>query len=221
MTQEINNKKILPRKFLAKEVEKEVNEEALKVVKSESLSKWLQDPHIRRQASMQIQRMNIVCNKKDNEALYTLKIKEKQLEKLLDILRNLKERSKEDPETKAKLATLTIQSEEMADKVFEETEYTNTLNYMADRYKKTILSKQQPMQNKLKAFEFIMNELYRWRNQVNRLKQSVTKEIQPVHKDMEPVKKELLSLRKFQKLKEAAKERQEHQENALLGLSKF
>jgi hypothetical protein len=102
-----------------------------------------------------------------------------------------------------------MQNSEMSIKVFEETEYTITLYYMEDRYKRMMLWKQQPLQNKLKAFEFVMSEIYRWRNKTNIFKLSITQEIQPVHKNMTVLKKELLSIRRFQKLKDVAKERRD------------
>lgn len=56
-----------------------------------------------------------------------------------------------------------------------------------------------------------MSEIYRWRNKINIYKQSVTNEIQPVHKDMEALRSELLSIKRFQKIKEVAEEiRDEH-----------
>ena len=54
-----------------------------------------------------------------------------------------------------------------------------------------------------------MSEIYRWRNKTNIFKQSITQEIQPVHKNMKVLKKELLSIRRFQKLKDIAKERRD------------
>lgn len=80
---------------------------------------------------------------------------------------------------------------------------------MADRFKQMMISKQQPMQHKLKAYEFLMEEIYRWRNELNRYKQSNTSEVVPVYKDMSGIKQELLKIKQFQKLKEECKMRED------------
>jgi CHAD domain-containing protein len=51
-----------------------------------------------------------------------------------------------------------------------------------------------------------MSEIYRWRNKINIYKLSVTEEIQPVHKNMGALRDELLSIRRFHKVKEIAKQ---------------
>lgn len=72
----------LQRRFKGREMYEELKNEAKKVEDSHSLSKWLRDPNIRRQASVQIEKMNIFINKKDNTAMYQLHLKEKQYESL-------------------------------------------------------------------------------------------------------------------------------------------
>lgn len=76
------NPTILPKQYQAKEINRELESEANKVKETHNLSKWLQDPHIRRQASMQIQRMNIICAKVDNEQYFKLQIKQKHYDQL-------------------------------------------------------------------------------------------------------------------------------------------
>ena len=39
--------------------------------------------------------------------------------------------------------------------IFEETEYTVTLNHMIDRYKRNIIAKNPPMQKKLKEYRML------------------------------------------------------------------
>lgn len=199
----------LQKRFDGREMYNELKREAKKVEDSHSLSKWLRDPNVRRQASMQIEKMNIFINKKDNEAMYQLQVKQKQYENLCDVLKGLNEQLKLDPEMLGKLVSLNQQNIEMEDKVFEETEYTNTLNLMADRYKQMMLCKQQPMQHKLKAYEYLWQENNHWKNELNRFKQSITTEIKPSEKDVESIRKQYLYPMIFEKLKKECKHRED------------
>jgi hypothetical protein len=92
---------ILPKKYqadaVARAVDRAVSKKADKISDSKDLSQWLQDPLIRREASMQIQKMSISYNRKDNVASYQVILKEKQLEKMTRIYELFKEKMKQDP----------------------------------------------------------------------------------------------------------------------------
>lgn len=180
------------------EVVKEMKAEAERLNGSESLSSLCQEPFITRQAFVQIHKMNIIKSRKDNAALYEYKIKQKRYEKLCEVLRNLEEKLKEDPELKRQLIMLKQKNLEMEAKVFEQTEYTNTLDYMSDRYKQMMLWKQQPLQNRLIAYEFLMEEYVRWKNNLNRLRETQTEEIPQIHLDTQPLKEEYMRIKQYE-----------------------
>ena len=199
--------------FDCTEVAKEIDRDAEMIQNVTSLTKLLQEPHIRRQASVQLNKMNIIKNRKDNAAQYEIKIKENRLEKYINILENLNDQLRVDPALCQKLIEMSVKNREMSVKVFEENEYTHTLNYMSDRYKKMLLCKQQPLQNRLIAYEFLMEELGRWKINLSRLKMTDVQEVSEIHSNVAPLKKELLHIRQYVKFKEICKEHEQEMQN--------
>jgi hypothetical protein len=195
--------------FHCDEVVKELESEAESRNNRQSLSSLCQEPFIMRQAAVQIQKMNIIKSRKDNAAIYELKIKQKRYDKLCEVLRNLNEKLKEDPELIRKLIELKQKNLEMEANVLEQTEYTNTLDYMSDRYKQMMLCKQQPLQNRLIAYEFLMDEYVRWKNNLDRLRKTETEEIPQIHFDSQPLKDEYMKIKQYEKFKEAWKMEEE------------
>lgn len=105
--------------------------------------------------------------------------------------------------------SLKQQNLEMEEKVFEETEYTHTLNLMTDRYQQMMLSKQQPLQHRLKAYEYLWQENNHWKNELNRFKLSLTTEIKPSEKDTEGIRKQFLYPMIFDRLKKECMHREQ------------
>lgn len=107
----------------------------------------------------------------------------------------------------------------MKDQVFEECEYTNTLNHMIGRYHNGILTNHTVMEVKMKEFHYLMSEIDRNEYYKNLYTIDPTEEVVMPKRDLSEQERLLLELRTYQRTfdnyKKAASEKLSDEQNAL------
>lgn len=179
----------------------------------EGIMKWLKNPKIRRLVSEEFQRSGQL--KKSNLFHHQIQQRKKILFKLKDTQKNLKNQLKTDPSLKLKMISLNVHNGEMKDKLFEEFEYTRTLNYMISRQNLILQFKSQKYQSINVEMRFLnIRIISQATPEINENLSTplAIAQVIPDKKFMKPMKKELMTLRIFKKIKETAKNLVEEEE---------